>query len=76
MRMLNDFIFLLFHDPPLPSPQSCEDTQLTESPALENLIEEVARALRLEFSPAPAVPWQILNRKPVSAAREHSTEEF
>lgn len=51
-------------------------SKLSELPALENLIEEAARAFRLEFSPAPAVPWQVLNRKPMSAAREHSTGEF
>jgi hypothetical protein len=72
LRRFNDFIFLGLHGSALPSPHPCEDTQHPESPALGNLIEEVARACGLEFSPAPAVPWQILNRKPVPAAREHS----
>lgn len=52
--MLNDFIFFVFHEPALSHPH--EDTPNTESPALENLIEEVARAFRLEFSPALLVP--------------------
>lgn len=69
--------FFRFHEPPLPTPTLVRTpSKLSELPALENLIEEAARAFRLEFSPAPAVPWQVLNRKPMSAAREHSTGEF
>lgn len=55
---------------PCPAPSPVK-TPSTLNPALGNLIEEAARACGLEFSPVPAVPWQILNRKPMCLLPEN-----